>query len=308
MNGDSATPAWYRRGDVPASVRAATTAGVDVEEIVDVLHTREFDAPRRRVQTMVEAKEPATKSTTAVADSIEVEPHDVRYVDETDLGYLVERDLAIVVGVMLCQFGGSYRIVDEADDPPFNLVWMGTHETVGLRTVSLPPGEQAGKAAVRDIVNGDSIPSDVQDPTARCIVSPKGFTEDAVSAAEMNDVRTIGPSDLEMLLRHVRLTPAILGALPEVEELIAEELGELSNAQRRLDQFDPFDLSPLDRFTPTDIDVDRELDRPGTSLGGPSVSNGDGDRETGTLYADPGEDGDAEALERFMQGLEADTE
>lgn len=306
MNGESAAPAWYRSNDIPASVRAATADDVAVDEIVDVLHAREFDVPRRRIQAMIEAREPVPESTTDARHPAQVGAHDVRYVDETDLGYLSERELAIILGVTLSQFGGSYQVVSETNDSVFDLIWMGPDETVGLRT-DVSPEEQAGEAVVREVIESNSIASEIGDPTASCVVSPGEFTTDAMELATSNNVRMIGIDHLSEWLRHARVSPAVLGSFREFEDLVDEELDGLSNARSHLDRVDPFDLSPRDRFSTIAVDIGRAINSSRASPDRRSAFNVDGKRDTGILYADPSEDGDSEALDRFMQGLETDT-
>jgi hypothetical protein len=308
-------PSWYEPGNVSESMEnVADNSDVYLEEVVDILQYHEFDAPRDRIRDLVETARDrisTLESDSAIESEAAEEPRslDPRFVDVTDVGYLDARDFALVLGVVLSRYEGNFMIPEAKEDVAVDLLWNRQHTTVAFRTISRPPEMPVEEADVHSVVRGDTDPDTGRSPSQLGIVSNAGFTDDARELATANDIGLFGEDRLERWLADTMLTHETLGALLESEDRDASEfedvLADLQTIPGIVRERDP-----LDDVTP-----------PGWSIngGGNTTVSGVNQRMPvgedtpspgthGELYADPSEDGDFGAFDRFVNELQEDAE
>lgn len=308
-------PSWYEPDDVSESMQnVADNSDVYLEEVVDILQYHEFDAPRDRIRELVETARDQISdlhSDSEAQSEVTGEPRSLepRFVDVTDVGYLDTQDFALVLGVVLSRYEGSFTVPEVGGDVAVDLLWNRQHTTVALRTISRPPEMPVEEADVQFVVRGDTDPDTSRSPSRLGIVSNAGFTNDARDLATANDIELFGEDHLERWLADTMLTHETLGALLESEDSDTSEfedvLADLQTIPGIVRERDPIgDVTP-----------------PGWSINGGGDTTVSGVKQRmpvaedppslgthGELYADPSEDGDFGAFDRFVHELQEDTE
>mgnify|MGYP007008814574 CR=1 FL=1 len=311
---DNEGPTWYTPGDVPGSIEAATIdSSVYVEHIVDVLQAHELDAPRSRIRTLVtSARDRISERNSTPTDSSDPleEPRAVRsrIFDVEDATYLGERNLATILGVALSRYAGSFSLVDPQADSVLDLLWNKQHTTVGFHVVTRPEQEPLTADHVTALHEGNIATGSGRSPAQLAVISPATATERARSVAEDHEIMVVDADVLRRWFNEVRLTPALVGQILEAETVAYNELEHLISELDPLPEIvasrDPLDVShsspPIatgdTSAITTSIDqalpVEDETPPPGTQ---------------GKLYANPSDDGDFGAFDRFVDNLEEDT-
>lgn len=322
MSQDHAPP-WYDPGDIEQSLRGAFQEyDVSVEEVVDVLAEHELDAPRDRLLTMVKTtREQLTNSresalTTPSLD--DTRANQARFIDLPDLEYLGARDVASLIGTMLSRFDGSFRVPEVIDEQAANLLWTRSDTTIGIWIEWRPAGTPVDTPAVQSIVSiGTQSVSD-GDCSEIAIVSNVGFTDEARRIASEHDMYCCGPECLRRWCREAQLTDAVAGEIVDGESTASEECDEI------LDQLPPLPASipaqdPLQPVAETEwttstldkkiestdtMSEDDKIDTTPSSQSGMSEPHAPSESgQRGVLYADPDEDGDFDAFDRFTESL-----
>mgnify|MGYP000412781463 CR=1 FL=1 len=308
-------PNWYEPGDVPKSMEnVARDSDVYLEEVVDLFQSHEFDAPRDRIRDLVEAaRERISASEADSGTEVEAadEPRSLhpRFVDVTDVGYLDARNFALVLGVILSRYEGSFTIPEIEEDVEVDLLWNRQHTTVAFRTISRPPEMPVEEADVQSVVRGDTDPDTGRSPSRLGIVSNAGFTNDARELATANDIGLFGDDHLERWLADTMLAHETLGALLESEDGDSSEfedvVADLQAIPERVRERDPLDDVTSTGWSATG---DGEPIVSGVKQRMPVAEDPPSPGTHGELYADPSEDGDFGAFDRFVNELQEDTE
>lgn len=308
----SRTPPWYHPGDVAQSVRDASRGSdISTQEIVDVLQEHEFEASRDRIRRLVETTRdrlPETENPPAPDHSPD-EPRTLpsRFIDAADIEYYGTRDFALILGVALARYEGSFRIPEAIDGLSVDLFWNRQHTTVAFKTIVRPTGAPAAEDVVRDVVAGKTSPPTGRSPSILAIVSNGGFTSYARDLADENDIELFGMDHLRQWFTDAKLTNSILGTLLEEGDQSSEERTEiLSELQplpnpireedplenvRQVEWLDANDSDPTPTTVKQRMPVSETRPPPG---------------QRGTLYADRDEDGDFGAFDRFTDELMED--
>lgn len=308
MSAEVETVQWYHRGDIARTVGEAThDVNASVEEIVDVLARRELDAPRDRIRSMVEVARENVQEPNEIDPGSSAEPRfdGPRYLDVEDAMYLDDRDLATVVGAALSRYEGGFDVPENIDDVVVDLFWNRQHTTVGINTIAASTGEPVDEEDVRTVLDGDAEPQTGRSPSSLCIVTTASFTESAVALAEANDIGLFGESYLDQWVRHARLSKRVAGSLLEESQLTSKEVDELLTELPAIPESvqgtDPLDDID-DESTSMTVDPDgvvADVDKRMPVAEEPSPGG-----MKGELYADPGEDGDFGAFDRYMDELD----
>jgi hypothetical protein len=308
-------PSWYEPDDVSESMQnVADNSDVYLEEVVDIFQYHEFDAPRDRIRELVETARDRISdlgSDSEAQTEVTDEPRSLepRFVDVTDVGYLDAQDFALVLGVVLSRYEGSFTIPEVEGDVAVDLLWNRQHTTVALRTISRPPEMPVEEADVQSVVRGDTDPGTGRSLSRLGIVSNAGFTNDARDLATANDIELFGEDHLERWLADTMLTHETLGALLESEDSDTSEfedvLADLQTIPETVRERDPLndvtstEWSTTDDGSPTVSGVKQRM---------PVAEDPPSPGTHGELYADPSEDGDFGAFDRFVNELQEDAE
>lgn len=323
-------PQWYRPEDIAASVRHAINhTEISTDQIVDVLVTNEVDASRGRVEALVEAARNQV-STQSNAESPphpneeEVEPRPLkpRVVASEDFAYLGPTDFARVLGGVLTRYEGGFKLPEQVDECSVDLFWHRQRTTVALRTVPRISGTAVDKPVVQAVAAGDTDPTSGRPASTVAVVTNTEFTDAAHDTAAANDVLLFEHPVLEQWLRDIRLTHDVLGSLLEHHDLTDKEydtiLDDLPALPPHLQEANPLNRSPTaigqapssaDRKPIPDSNIEPDTETLSDSISGELLDESPQEAgEQGVLYADPDEDGDAEAFDRLAAKLTEDTE
>jgi len=320
----SQAPSWYESGDIEQSLRTAfQRSNIPTEDIVDVLAEHELDASRDRILAMVETArnqitDGSSESDLSTPSIDETREQQIRYLDLTDLEYLGSRDAAYLIGTMLARFDGSFRVPESVDEEASDLVWMRSETTVGLCLEWRPDGSLVDKTDIQSVVSDSSQSVSDRDISEIAIVSNGGFTDEARELASEHEINCCGPDHLRQWCREAQITIAVAGEIlssdrTESEEIdtILEQLPALPASIPVQDPLQPtakteWMNSTLDQEIKPDTTETKstETDTERIAQSGRSGSQALSDPgQQGVLYADPAEDGDYNAFDRFADAL-----
>lgn len=308
------TAEWYHEEDISRTLAAANAdESVYIENVVDVLAAREFDAPKERVQPLVKnaiTSLPDTEARDAeLADLESPRPQEPSLVTLAGVEYLGNRDMAILLGAVLSRFQGSFKTPADVDDVAPDLFWNRQHTTAALRVVSYSDGSKAGRNQVESLATGNTDPASGRSPSTLGIVSLTGFTEDARTAADEFDISLFGRGHLRQWLSDSRVTHQILGVLleegPHSPEEVHEHLDDLPALPNAVQNTDPFDVTRVEKDSTKVKGPDSGKSEPESV---PESEEPAPPGQTGTLYADPSEDGDFGSFDRMVSDLESESE
>lgn len=332
-------PQWYQPGSIVESIqRADKYDAITTELIVDVLATNELDVPRERILSLVEAvrtqlKEDAETTEPAV-ETDTLRDSSARIVSAADMAYLSAHDFARILGATLTRYEGTFRTPQTVDDCDVDLFWNRQHTTVAIKTAPTQPETTRGEDVVHTVVEGNTTPATGRSASTIVIVSNTSFTDAAHDLAATHEITLIDQLTLDQWFTDIQLTHEALGTILEYHDLTNEEYDDI------LDRLPPLpstvqDIDPLER-QPTTIEapattLDRDYTAETTSTTSDPDTAGDNHSsetdstpdddvgsalntapdergEHGVLYADPSEDGDADAFDRFTEELTEDSE
>ena len=285
------------------------TDPADLEEVVDYLCTERFEStPRHRVHTLVEAamsRVDETSETPALSqpESTTEMPRErqSRYADVADLAYLTATELSLVLGVVLEQFGGSSRQAARGDDLVVDLFWNRTHDTVALTAVPQHNDEAVGIECIKRVAGGRTRPTKGRAPSTLAVVTNGRFSEAAQSAAADHDIVLLDQGHLVRWLQVVQLTPEVFGTILEEGEQqdveLEETLETMAEPPTAVTDAAPFEMAAVE--SATEVETSTTLVPESNPVGESPTPPG----EHGVLYADPAEDGDYGAFDRFIDRI-----
>ncbi|WP_143420511.1 hypothetical protein [Halorubrum sp. Ib24] len=197
--------------------------------------------------------------------------------------------------------------------------------TVALRIVSTPSGA-VDTTHIDALRNGQVGLEDGRNPSELAIVTNQAFTDRALAAAYEHDIHCFDAGHVEEWFRRARIPMDAVGTLLEdgethdgpLTDLV--ELPPIPDPRRVVDPLEisrAFDIDSLrtpaeEESTVSSADQseanhkrqeagrDRSTTQ-GDPLGGIQSSSG----ETGTLYADPNEDGDYDVFDKFVDDIKS---
>ncbi|MCG1004726.1 MULTISPECIES: restriction endonuclease [Halobacterium] len=333
-------PQWYQPGSIVESIRrAGEYDAITTELIVDVLATNELDVPRERIASLVETVRTQlaedTATTEPAVDTDSLRDSSARIVSASDMAYLSAHDFARILGATLTRYEGTFQTPQAVDDCDVDLFWNRQHTTVAIKTAPTQPETARGEDIVHTVVEGNTTPATGRSASTIVIVSNTSFTDAAHDLAATHEITLIEQPTLDQWFTDNQLTHEVLGTILEYRDLTGEEYNDILDGLSPL-PFDVQDVDPLEQ-QPTRIEapattLDRDFtaettpttDGPDTASGGHSseadsapddddvgsaLNTAPDERgEHGVLYADPSEDGDADAFDRFTDELTEDSE
>lgn len=304
-----ASPAWYVADSPSETVRRAVSRSAERSEIVEVLSEREYpDLERRRVEAIVAAAvgrverrdEEAARRSTATEER--PRPLPGRYADPADVGYLSDDEFARLLSVALERFGGN-TFRPEVRDCAADLFWNRSHSTVAVRTVARSGDRPVSEAVLAEVATGDTTPTQGRNPSRVVAVTNASFSAEAVAVAEANDIELYDGSYLGRWLSKARIDRSLAGDVLEHgakrEYDVDERLAEAPTPPEQIRDIDPFEVSVGTRDSPSEASSGRSR-----SESIPTTEDRPDPGELGSLYADPDEDGDFGAFDRFADRLD----
>lgn len=310
---DNEGPSWYIPGDVSGSIEAATVESAVYEEhIIDVLQAHELDAPRSRIRAVVTSTRDRLTERDATSTENKTpleEPRSVqsRFFDVDDAAYLGRRDLATILGITLSRYGGSFSLIDPEADSVLALRWNKQHTTVGFHVCPRPNQEPLNVEHVTALSEGTIDTESGRSPAQLALVGPTVATEKARAVADDHDIIIVDAAVLRRWFSEVQLTPAFVERILETETAEHDELerfiSELEPMPAVIQNRDPLDVSlsqsPIEtEISSATVSVDKAI----------PVADEQPDPGThGELYADPSDDGDFDAFDRFIDNLQEDS-
>ncbi|ERJ05685.1 Restriction endonuclease protein [Halorhabdus tiamatea SARL4B] len=332
-------PQWYQPGSITESIRRAIEYdAITTELIVDVLATHELDAPRDRVTTLVKnARDQLPDNTETASSTTDTGPlrtSPSRIVSAADMAYLNAHDFARILGATLSRYEGSFQTPEAVDDADVDLFWNRQHTTVAIKTAPTDSGTTRGSDIVHTVAEGNTTPATGRGASSTVIVSNSSFTDDAHEVAETKEITLIEQPTLDQWFTDVQLSHDVLGTIVEQHDLTQEEyddiLNDLPPLPSTLQEIDPLDRQPP-TIEPAVSTRNREFTHetsaePTGSNTSQNNQSSESDSTTedstesaldtapeehgehGVLYADPDEDGDVDAFDRFAANLTEDSE
>lgn len=321
------TPGWYVEGDVATSVRKARQSNVTKSKIIWGLSDVVFDdVPKARIKAIVESVPEDTvegeDSSIPLSQppSVQENPREqpTRIASAGDMQYLSPREAARMVGLALEQFDGTTIRPPVNESTECDVYWNRQHTTIGLRLVPAMPNT-VSEQHVMPLIEGQTTVANVRDPSELAVVTNGRFTEKAKSVASSQDILYFDGGHLEAWLRRAKISREALGTVLEEGENHdgpLNELVELSGIPSSVD-LDPLKIERAieEGSIPDGTGTTRKRQKPedgpavpddtsrprdsGIRAGGTTKPSG----ETGTLYADPDEDGDYGAFDRFVDDI-----
>lgn len=327
MRDDEQSLSWYDPESVRATVANGRANGIDTEHIVEQLSLREFkDVPLTRVERIVDRTLVSEETSVRASDLSQPEQTDAKprkpptnKLSVRDLEYLSNREAARLVGVALELFDGNTVRLSGATQGESDLVWHRQHMSVALRIVSIPSGA-VGPTHIEALLNGMTVPDDVRSPSELAIVTNRTFTQEALDSATEHDIHCFDAGHVEEWFRRARIPMTAVGILLEDGESHDGPLTDLVDIPPIPDPRKTVDPLEIDRA----FDIDELTTEPPPAIDTPSPEDsGDGDPglarstgrdgllgsapstpgQTGTLYADPNDDGDFGAFDRFVDDI-----
>lgn len=259
-----------------------------------------------------------------------------------DFPYLSRREAARATGLVLELFDGNTVRTPENSFSECNLYWHRQHSTVGIRVVPTSDWT-VGVEEIDALVEGTTTLDGNRSPSELAVVTNGAFSPGAVTHASDNDIHCIDGGRLAAWLRRARVDRVALGTVLEDGENHDGPLSELVELDTvpRPRATDPLTVQSVidsSALQPQEDDQTHqeqkvktrsERNESYTPVGGsgaegsgrgstntdeisPGVSDPDTSNrrkksqpegEKGTLYADPEEDGDFEAFDRFADSL-----
>jgi hypothetical protein len=323
---------WYEPGNIRATVENGVAENVPKSRIAEYLAARELtDTPPSRVQRIVERMPASEDKSAATSDLSQSEATDAEprgsvpyQLAVNDLEYLSNREAARLIGAALEQFDGNTVRPTEATEVEADLVWHRQHATVALRIVPTL-SEAVDTSHVDALRTGTVVPADIRNPSELAIVTNRTFTDEALALAEDHDIHCFDAGHVEEWFRRARIPMAAAGTLLEdgeshdgpLTDLV--ELAPIPTPRKSVDPLEinrAFDIGSL--TTPTGEDTasvsdtrneseegqqNTGLDRT-TARDDPLADTQPAPGETGTLYADPSEDGDFDVFDQFVDDIE----
>jgi hypothetical protein len=318
------TLSWYDPESIAESIRNGLDRDIRPEKVAAHLAEHGFEEiPENRLRRIVDAMPPETKAPEQNHAKLSQPPETegtprTQYPRELmagDFEYFSPREAARVLGVILELFDGNTVRPPETASAETDLIWHRQQRTVALRLVPLPDGA-VGANHIQALVEGTVVPPETRSPSRRIVVTNRGFTDEATEAATTHNIHCFDGGQLEELVRRAKIPMDAVGTALEDGEAHDGPMTDLVEVSpipepRRTD--DPLNVPPAFDTSALATD-DGEPSRNGAtstppSPGQPATDDSPLDDtqpalgETGTLYADPTEDGDYAAFDNYLEDL-----
>lgn len=312
----SAGRPWHVPESVSETLRRAVEQSVDPSLVADVLAASEYeDLERRRVEAVVSAamdrvedRGPAGADRRSATDE-RPRSSPARHVDLGDVEYLTDDEFARLLGVALSRFGGS-TVRPEVRDCAVDLFWNRSHDTVGVRTVVRPDGGTVREQTVAAVATGETTPAQGRAPSEVVVATNGTFSDEAVAVADANGIGLYDGAHVARWLSEAKVGQSLAGEVlerggrPEFD--VERRLEDAPTPPATVREFDPLEASPA--VGRPSAGSSPEQDRATATATGEAGTPADDARpdpgELGRLYADPSEDGDFGAFERFADRLD----
>lgn len=335
MSDTDQSVSWYDPQSIRQTVQNGKENNIETDRIAVYLAEQEFDdVPLSRVKKIVDEMPTASDSAETGPDlsqspSTDTKPREqlTKQLAVTDLEYLSNREAARLVGLALEQFDGNTVRPPGATQGETDVVWHRQHMTVGLRVVPIPSGE-VGSTHIDALLEGTVVPPDTRSPSELAIVTNRPYTDEATEYAAEHDMHLFDAGHVEEWFRRARIPMDAVGTVLEdgenhdgpLTDLV--EIPPIPGPRKTVDPLEINRAFDIDSLTvPAEEDTKpSEYEQPETNQGqqetegarstvrdDPFGGTQSPPGETGTLYADPGEDGDSEAFDRFIDGIEDET-
>jgi hypothetical protein len=320
---------WYEPESIAQSIRNGLDRNLKPDKVAEYLAEHGFEEiPEARLQRVIDAMPPETKANKkndcelSQPKQTEVTPRAQHHRElmAGDFEYFSPREAARVIGLILELFDGNTIRPRATTTVETDLVWHRQHETVALRIVPLADGSLEANH-IQALVEGTVVPPETRSPSRLAVVTNRGFTDDATEAAAEHDILWFNGGQLEELVRRARIPMDAVGTVLEDGEAHdgpMTDLVEVVPIPEPRNTENPLHLRPA--FDVSSLEATEEQSNTKTSAtpehSGQNVSHGQTARhddpltdspsdpgETGTLYADPTEDGDYDAFDNYLEGL-----
>ena len=327
------TPGWYVEDDVAASVKKARKSDTPISSIIWGLESAfSDDTPKERIKRIVESipdedtKTPNADLPLSQPPTTDAQPREqpARIISIQDLSYLSPREAARVIGLTLEQFDGNTVRPPANESTACDLYWRRQKSTVGIRIIP-SVGDTVAEDDILPLNEEKTSIDSVQSPSQLAVVTNGKFSDKAKKTADQNNIQRYDGGHVEAWFRRAKIPPGALGAVLEHGENHQGPLDELVDISGIADaiSLDPFESSRV--IDEADLSTSSDLGSPkqgssnsGSSSGGTPQQTGGSEQlsqpdspstsgETGTLYADPSEDGDYGAFDRFVDGIGSDS-
>ena len=327
------TPGWYVEDDVAASVKKARKSDTPISSIIWGLESAfSDDTPKERIKRIVESipdeneKSPNADLPLSQPPTTDAQPREqpARIISIQDLSYLSPREAARVIGLTLEQFDGNTVRPPANESSACDLYWRRQKSTVGIRIIP-SVGDTVAEDDILPLNEEKTSIDSVQSPSQLAVVTNGKFSDKAKKTADQNNIQRYDGGHVEAWFRRAKIPPGALGAVLEHGENHQGPLDELVDISGIADaiSLDPFESSRVidegDLSTSSDLGSPKQgSSNSGSSSGGTPQQTGGSEQlsqpdspstsgETGTLYADPSEDGDYGAFDRFVDGIGSDS-
>ncbi|MBV0926235.1 hypothetical protein KTS45_18670 [Halomicroarcula limicola] len=333
-------PSWYHTGDVRQTVHAAAAAGIETDEVASVLSDEIFDdIPLQRVKSIVEAiptdddQAPDVENSLSQAATTDAaaRPPLANRCTVTDLEYLSAREAARIVGLVLELFDGNTLRPPATESVEADLLWRRQYMNVGLKII--PQRTTVGVESIEALRSGQLVPDDLQRPSELAIVTSGRFDEEILAEAANNDIHCFDAGHVEEWLLRAQLSPDIVGTLLENGENHDGPLTDLVDvppipAPRT--STDPLEIERAFDVDSYNVAAETTSSEPQPQESGTTSAQSTGETsaapsqtdeadpetvadplagsqpppgKTGTLYADPDEDGEYTAFDDYLDDL-----
>lgn len=323
---DDVTLSWYDSESIAESIRNGLDRNLKPGKVAKHLAEHGFEhISEARLRRIIDAMPSETKATEQTHAQLSQPPETEatpraqhhRELMTGDFEYFSPREAARVLGVVLELFGGNTVRPPETTSTETDLIWHRQQRTVALRIVPLASGS-VGANHIQALVEGTTVPPETRSPSRQVVVTNRGFTDEAMDAATTHNIHCFNGGQLEELVRRAKLPMSAVGTALEDGEAHdgpMTDLVDVSPIPEPRRTGDPlnvppaFDASALasEDGEPDGTEVTSEPPSPGrpTTDDNPLTRTGTqpAPGETGTLYADPAEDGDYAAFENYLEEL-----
>lgn len=321
-------PSWYRPDNVRETVQAGLRNNVPRKTIATVLAEHEFeDIESERIISIINAI-PAEKEDSITGPDLsqpastndKPRQRPSRQLAVADIEYLSNREAARLVGLSLEQFDGNTVRPPATAQVESDLVWHRQGMTVALRVIPLRSGV-VDSGQISPLLDGSVVSEDTRSPSQVAVVTNRAYTDAALEYADENNILCYDAGHVEEWFRRARIPMQAVGTVLEDGENHDGPLTELVEIEpipepRQVDN--PLEINrafSVDALEETESDASGQpqpepaAEDPG---GGQSRTGGRNDPlaksdstpgETGTLYADPDEDGDYDAFDDFLDDI-----
>jgi hypothetical protein len=328
MSDTDQAPSWYNPRSVRETVQNGLDQNIGPTRIAAHLAEHDFDdVPIARVETIVEGMPVVEENSgdspnLSQSPSTDAEPRDQlpKQLAVDDLEYVSNREAARLIGLALEQFDGNTVRPPGTAQVETDVVWHRQHMTVALRVVPIPSGE-VGTSHVDALLDGTVVSDDTRSPSELAIVTNRSYTDEAKAYAAEHDIHCFDAGHVEAWFRRARIPMDAVGTVLEDGENHDGPLTDLVDIPpipSPRTQTNPLDITrafPIDRLDPgteQDTDTERpdtERDDSDTGLDetaardDPLAETQTTPGETGTLYADPENDGDYDAFDDYLEDI-----